>query len=92
MQVTLLEPRGQILSFADHEISGRLIKQLEKLGLRFILDDRMTTIKSPGDRVQVTLEKEVPVNLKLPLSRQAAKAMYKTWVWKMLVCKPATGE
>lgn len=57
VQVTLLEPRGRVLSFADHEISDRLTMQLEKLGLRFILNDRMTKIEALADRVQITLEK-----------------------------------
>ena len=59
VQVTLLEPRGQILLCRPRD-QWPVDKATRKLGLRFILDDRMTTIKSPGDRVQVTLEKEVP--------------------------------
>jgi NAD(P) transhydrogenase len=57
IQVTLIEPRGRIVSFVDSEIAKRLMSQLETLGLKFIFDDRMTTIEPRGDHVQLTLEK-----------------------------------
>jgi NAD(P) transhydrogenase len=59
IQVTLIEPRGRIVSFVDSEIGKRLTDQLEKLGLQFIFDDRMTAIESRGDHVHLTLEKGV---------------------------------
>jgi NAD(P) transhydrogenase len=55
--VTLIEPRGRIVSFVDSEIGGRLTTQLEKLGLHFIFNDRMTTIKPQDHHVHVSLEK-----------------------------------
>jgi NAD(P) transhydrogenase len=36
VQVTLIEPRGRIVSFVDSEIGGRLTKQLEQLGLKYV--------------------------------------------------------
>ncbi|MCI0609117.1 MAG: FAD-dependent oxidoreductase, partial [Anaerolineae bacterium] len=57
IKVTLIEPRDRIVSFVDSEIAKRLMDQLEKLGLNFIFNDRMTSIEPQGDHVHVTLEK-----------------------------------
>jgi NAD(P) transhydrogenase len=57
VQVSLIEPRGRIVSFVDSEIASRLTNQLEQLGLVFIFDDRMTEIRPQGDHVHVVLEK-----------------------------------
>lgn len=57
IQVTLIEPRGRIVSFVDSEIAKRLMDQLEKLGLNFIFNDRMIAIEPHGDHVHLTLEK-----------------------------------
>jgi NAD(P) transhydrogenase len=55
--VTLIEPRGRIVSFVDSEIGQRLTDQLLKLGINFIFNDRMSTIEARGDHVHLTLEK-----------------------------------
>jgi len=55
--VTLIEPRGRIVSFMDSEIGQRLTDQLLKLGLKFVFNDRMATIETRGDHVHLTLEK-----------------------------------
>ena len=60
IQVTLIEPRGRIVSFVDTEIGGRLTNQLLHLGLNFIFNDRMSTIEPQGDHVHVILEKGGP--------------------------------
>lgn len=57
IQVTLIEPRGRIISFVDSEIAKRLMDQLEKLGLNFIFNDRMIAIEPHNDHVHLTLEK-----------------------------------
>ena len=57
IQVTLIEPRGRIVSFVDSEIAKRLMDQLEKLGLNFIFNDRMIAIEPHSDHVHLTLEK-----------------------------------
>jgi NAD(P) transhydrogenase len=57
IQVTLIEPRGTIVSFIDSEIRQRLIDQLAKLGLKFIFNDKMTAIERHDEHVHVTLEK-----------------------------------
>ncbi|HET9908703.1 MAG TPA: Si-specific NAD(P)(+) transhydrogenase [Anaerolineales bacterium] len=57
IQVTLIEPRDRIVPFLDSEIATRLMDQLTKLGLKFIFNDRMTSIEPKADHVQVTLEK-----------------------------------
>jgi NAD(P) transhydrogenase len=57
IQVTLIEPRGRIVSFLDSEIGTCLMDQLKELGLRFIFDDRMTAIEPHADHIQLTLEK-----------------------------------
>jgi NAD(P) transhydrogenase len=57
IHVTLIEPRGRIVSFVDSEIAGRLTSQLEKLGLHFIFNDRMSAIKLQDHHVHVSLDK-----------------------------------
>ncbi len=57
IRVTLIEPRGRIVSFIDSEIGQRLMDQLLKLGIDFIFDDRMSSIEARKDHVHVTLEK-----------------------------------
>ena len=57
IQVTLIEPRGEIIPFVDSEICQRLMNQLVKLGLKFLLNDRMASIESRGDHIHLTLEK-----------------------------------
>jgi NAD(P) transhydrogenase len=57
IHVTLIEPRGQIVSFVDSEIRQRLVDQLVKLGLKFLFTDRMTAIEPRKDHIHLTLEK-----------------------------------
>ena len=57
IKVTLIEPRGRIVSFVDSEIAKRLMGQLTTLGLNFIFNDRMVTIEPQGDHIKLTLEK-----------------------------------
>lgn len=57
IQVTLIEPRGRIVSFVDSEIGKRLTSQLLKLGLNFIFNDRMIAIERLNRHIQLTLEK-----------------------------------
>ncbi|HEX6269304.1 MAG TPA: Si-specific NAD(P)(+) transhydrogenase [Anaerolineales bacterium] len=57
IQVTLVEPRGRIVSFADSEIAKRLMNQLLQLGLKFMFNDRVTAIEPRRDHVHLTLEK-----------------------------------
>ena len=57
IRVTLIEPKGRIVSFVDSEIGQRLTDQLLKLGINFIFNDRMASIEARKDHVQLTLEK-----------------------------------
>jgi len=57
IHVTLIEPRGRIVSFADSEICKRLLNQLLQLGLNFIFNDRVTAMEPRGDHIHLTLEK-----------------------------------
>jgi len=57
IRVTLIEPKGRIVSFIDSEIAQRLMDQLLKLGIDFIFDDRMSSIEARKDHVRLTLEK-----------------------------------
>jgi NAD(P) transhydrogenase len=57
IRVTLIEPKGRIVSFIDSEIGQRLMDQLLKLGIRFIFDDRMASMEARKDHVHLTLEK-----------------------------------
>jgi NAD(P) transhydrogenase len=67
IQVTLIEPRGTIVSFVDSEIRQRLIDQLTKLGLHFVFDDRMTGIEPQADHVHLILEKGGPKDFDVAL-------------------------
>jgi NAD(P) transhydrogenase len=58
VRVTLIEPKGRIVSFVDSEIGQRLTDQLLKLGINFIFNDRMASIEARKDHVQLTLEKD----------------------------------
>jgi NAD(P) transhydrogenase len=57
IRVTLIEPKGRIVSFIDSEIGQRLMDQLVKLGIDFIFDDRMASMEVRKDHVHVRLEK-----------------------------------
>lgn len=67
IQVTLIEPRGRIVSFVDSEIAGRLTNQLLNLGLNFIFNDRMKTIERDGKHVRLVLEKGGPKDFDVAL-------------------------
>ena len=56
VQVTLIESHARILPFADTEIIDRLIRQLEKIGLKFLLNEHMTSIEAKNQLVQLTLQ------------------------------------
>jgi NAD(P) transhydrogenase len=57
IHVTLIEPKGRIVTFIDSEIRQRLTDQLLKLGIDFIFDDRMASIETRRDHVHLMLEK-----------------------------------
>jgi NAD(P) transhydrogenase len=57
VRVTVIEPKGRIVSFVDSEIGQRLTDQLLKLGIEFIFDDRMASMEARKDHVQATMEK-----------------------------------
>ncbi len=57
VKVSLIEPRDRILPFIDSEIVDQLLDQLISLGMQFMLNDRMTSIASHSDHVELTLEK-----------------------------------
>ncbi len=67
IHVTLIEPRGQIVSFVDSEIRQRLTDQLVKLGLNFIFNDRMTGVERRGEHVHLTLEKGGKLDVEVAL-------------------------
>jgi NAD(P) transhydrogenase len=57
VHVTLIESRDRILPFVDTEIMERLVHQLEEIGVTFILNDRMSSIKSSDHEVTMALDK-----------------------------------
>jgi NAD(P) transhydrogenase len=57
IRVTLIEPKGRIVSFIDSEIGQRLTDQLLKLGINFIFDDRMASMEARKDHVHLVMEK-----------------------------------
>jgi len=56
VQVTLIESHARILQFVDTEIIDRLIRQLEKIGLEFMLNEHMTSIEAKDRLVNLTLQ------------------------------------
>jgi len=67
IHVTLIEPKGRIVSFIDSEIGQRLMDQLLKLGIKFIFDDRMAAIERRKDQVHLTLEKGGKLDVEVAL-------------------------
>jgi NAD(P) transhydrogenase len=67
IQVTLIEPRGRIVSFIDSEIGSRLTNQLLQLGLNFVFNDRMLTVELHGDHIHLILEKGGPKDFDVAL-------------------------
>jgi NAD(P) transhydrogenase len=65
--VTLIEPRGRIVGFADTEITDRLTDQLRRLGLKFLFNDSMKTIEAHGNHVRVNLEKGGALDFEIAL-------------------------
>lgn len=57
IQVTLIERGDRIIAFIDSEIGQRLMAQLLKLGIKFVFNDRMTSIERRKDHVHLALEK-----------------------------------
>jgi NAD(P) transhydrogenase len=53
--VTLIDGRDRLLPFIDSEISGRLQAELERLGLRFMFNERVESTHTSHDRVQMSL-------------------------------------
>ncbi len=60
VKVTLIEAHARILQFVDAEIVDHLIHRLEAIGLKFILNDHLTTIESEDGLVQITLQNGGP--------------------------------
>ena len=56
VQVTLVDTRSRLLPFVDSEIAERLGQQLERLGLRFIFDERMLRMETHDEHVDLILE------------------------------------
>ncbi len=55
VRVTLIDTRDRLLPFLDFEIADRLRSQLEKLGLRFIFNERVAKIEASAGHVHMTL-------------------------------------
>ena len=60
VQVTLIEAHARILQFVDTEIIDRLIHRLETIGLKFILNDHLTSIEAQDGLVHITLQNGGP--------------------------------
>jgi NAD(P) transhydrogenase len=57
VQVTLIESHARILQFVDTEIIDRLVQQLEKIGLKFMLNEQMSSIEANDKQVKLTFQK-----------------------------------
>ena len=67
INVTLIEPRGQIVSFVDSELGKRLMDQFSKSGLNFVFEDSVTTIESHGDHVNLIFKTRGPQEFEVAL-------------------------
>lgn len=56
VKVTLIEGRDRILSFVDQEIVARLMVQLQEMGLRLALNEKVLKQEKQGRDVHLTLE------------------------------------
>jgi NAD(P) transhydrogenase len=56
IHVTLIESRDRVLPFVDTEIMERLVRQLEGIGVTFILNDRMSSMEARDQHVTMMLE------------------------------------
>jgi NAD(P) transhydrogenase len=75
VRVTLVEQRGRMLTFVDNEIADRLRNHLERLGMRFIFNDRVSQVtpEGEGERVRLRLssgEDLITDNLLVAAGRQ----------------------
>ncbi len=57
VDVTLIESRDRILPFVDTEIMERLVRQLEGIGVTFVLNDRMSSVAASDRHITMKLEK-----------------------------------
>lgn len=55
VEVTLVQAQGRLLPFVDGEIAERLRAHLERLGLRFIFNDRAVEVERGDDQVRLGL-------------------------------------
>ena len=56
VKVRLIDPRGTLLSFLDHEISSIIANILEECGIDLLLGETYEKISSDGNRVQTVLQ------------------------------------
>lgn len=57
VEVTLIESKDRLLSFADSEIAERLAHQLEGMRLKFLLNEKMLAVDASNEHVTMKLEK-----------------------------------
>ncbi len=55
VEATLVDGRDRLLPFVDSEIAGRLRGHLERLGLRFCFNTRVSKVETHQDHVHITL-------------------------------------
>ena len=55
-EVTLVEPRGQVLNFLDSDLSQALNRAMTAIGVRFRLGQEFESVQVQGDLVQLTLK------------------------------------
>jgi NAD(P) transhydrogenase len=61
VQVTLVESRDRLLPVVDQEIATRLQTQLAQLGLRFLFNNRVTSIEAGQNQVHLQLRQGDPL-------------------------------
>ncbi len=67
VRVTLIDSRERLLPFVDREIAERLQGQLERLGLRFLFNDRVVNIKVDETRAELQLQSDEELHCEIAL-------------------------
>src|SRR5262245_50615266 len=71
--VTLVESRDRLLPFVDGEITQRLRRRLEDLGLRFLMETSVVGIDPQNDQVELTLSSGEVVRGDIEIGRASCR-------------------
>ena len=67
VEVTLVETKERILGFVDTEIMERLVRQLEGIGVKFVVNEQVISVAAGDHHVTMTLEQAGPQEFDIAL-------------------------